>query len=72
MKQYYFNLHISYLEFERVYRGSARSVIAVDDKGTRVQIPALRFLSFLNASGISGRFVLSTDNQNKFISLQKI
>ncbi len=71
MKQYYFNLHISYQEFERVYRGSARAVLAVDDQGRRIQIPALRFMPFLNSGGISGRFVLSTDNNNKFLSLQK-
>ncbi|WP_083481452.1 DUF2835 domain-containing protein [Agarivorans gilvus] len=72
MKQYYFNLHISYQEFERVYRGTARSVLAVDNQGRRIQIPALRFLPFLTSVGISGRFVLSTDNNNKFLSLQKI
>ncbi|GDY25770.1 hypothetical protein AHAT_16600 [Agarivorans sp. Toyoura001] len=72
MKQYIFNLHISYLEFERVYKGSARSVIATDQTGKRIQIPALRFLPFLNSGGVSGRFVLSTNNENKFLSLQKI
>ncbi|BEU03085.1 hypothetical protein OAG1_18850 [Agarivorans sp. OAG1] len=72
MKQYFFNIHISYQEFERVYRGTARSIIATDSNGMRIQIPALRFLPFLDRSGINGRFVLSTDSNNKFLSLQKV
>ncbi len=71
MKQYYFNVSISYQEFERVYRGGARSVLVTDHTGKRIQIPALRFLPFLEPAGIVGRFVLTTDEQNKFVSLTK-
>lgn len=71
MKLYYFQLAFSYREFLPYYQGkvSVVSVLTVD--GIRVQFPAMHLRTYLTASGISGHFCLTTEN-NKFKSLKKI
>jgi hypothetical protein len=67
-----FSLHISHDEFLRVYQGRARYVIVTDDTGRRVQLPASRFLPFVSTLGVRGRFRLITDDDHKFVSLERL
>ncbi|RKF20204.1 DUF2835 family protein [Alginatibacterium sediminis] len=71
MTQYYFSIFVSYREFLKVYRGQVSSIVVYEEGGLRVQIPAMRFLPFVTAAGIEGRFRLTLDN-NKFVELIKI
>ncbi|CAG9001316.1 MAG: hypothetical protein CENE_03334 [Candidatus Celerinatantimonas neptuna] len=72
MKQYFFNIHIYYDDFLRVYQGNAKNVVIKCDEGLIIQLPAHHFLPYVTQIGIRGRFILTTDNFNKFISLEKI
>ena len=72
MKHYRFAIFISAYEFEQVYQGAARNIVVTAHNGLRVQIPALRFLPFVSKEGVRGQFELCVDQQNKFVSLQRL
>ncbi|ODQ00796.1 MULTISPECIES: DUF2835 domain-containing protein [Salinivibrio] len=69
---YRFNVNISYSEYQLYYSGAASSVVVTTDKGLRLQIPAARFRPYLSQLGIRGRFKLTTDEENRFRSLERI
>ncbi len=71
MQNYYFYLSISYQAYLQHYSGAAANVLVVTDNGLRLQLPANRFRPFLTHAGISGRFCLTVDTDNKFVSLQR-
>jgi hypothetical protein len=65
-------INISADTFLAWYRGSARAVIARADTGESVQFPASALQQFVQAEGVHGRFVLTFDDQFKFVSLERI
>ncbi|RUO81294.1 DUF2835 domain-containing protein [Idiomarina tyrosinivorans] len=70
---YYFNLSMSYQTFIDVYySGKAQSLMVTSDNGTRLSIPAGRFIPLVNAAGLNGRFKLVVDEKAKFQSLEQI
>ncbi|GAA5217815.1 DUF2835 domain-containing protein [Corallincola platygyrae] len=69
MAKYYFNMRLSFHEFQALYKGQASTVLVTDSYGRRIQIPATRFRPFLSQKGIEGRFELETDQENRFVSL---
>ncbi|MEA3545750.1 MAG: DUF2835 domain-containing protein [Thermodesulfobacteriota bacterium] len=71
-QHYYFRLQISQQQFLRYYQGSARSVQVVSECGKRLHFPAVRLRPFLSHTGISGRFLLTIDSNNRFIDLQQL
>jgi hypothetical protein len=71
MKQYAFHLRITSEQYLDYYRGSARSVIALATSGQKVQFPASLLQRYVSQDGIHGHFVLSCDDNNKCIELQK-
>ena len=71
MNRYVFQLHISSEAYLDYYRGAARSVIARCLSGQTVQFPASLLQGFVTMDGIHGRFVLTCDENNKCISLQR-
>ncbi len=66
------SLHISADEYIAYYQGVASAVVATAEDGRTVRFPANLLQPFLTHQGISGRFVLSFDNNNKFKALKKI
>ncbi|MFC5077646.1 DUF2835 domain-containing protein [Vibrio thalassae] len=72
MKQYYFNLNISYHDYLAHYTGYAFSILVVTDERLKLQVPASRFRPFLTQLGLRGRFRLITDQNNKFIRLESL
>ena len=40
--------------------------------GTRVAIPAGRFIKFIDSQGIRGRFCLQVDENQKFVDLRRV
>ncbi|MCE0492557.1 DUF2835 domain-containing protein [Vibrio salinus] len=72
MKHYYFSVYISYLEFQRLYTGSASVVVVTTEDGLKLQLPAIKLRPYLSQLGIRGRFRLTADNNNKFIELQPV
>ncbi|MDN2481138.1 DUF2835 domain-containing protein [Vibrio agarivorans] len=72
MNQYYFNLNISYQSFLQHYSGAASNVVVSTSTGMRIQLPAARFRPFLTQIGVKGQFRLITDQNNKFIKLERL
>jgi len=66
-----FQLHIASEEFTRYYRGEAKEVIVRTEIGLTLSLPASAFQPFVLHSGISGRFIVQFDENNKLIRLQR-
>ena len=71
-KHYNFRLNISADQYLRYYQGAASSVQVLSECGNRLRFPASRLRPFLTRSGISGRFRISVDEQQRFIGLEKL
>jgi len=72
VKQYEFNLSISPERYLDYYRGTVRHVVARCVTGQTVQFPASLLQKFVSSAGISGKFCLTCDENNKCLDLQKI
>jgi len=70
-QQFRFSIRISQEEFIRHYQGSANAVQVLSECGRRLRFPASRLRPFLTHSGISGRFLLTVDADNRFLDLKK-
>lgn len=71
MNRYVFQLHITSAAYLDYYRGTARHVVARSVTGQNVQFPASLLQSFITIEGIHGVFVLTVDENNKCVSLQR-
>ena len=54
------------------YEGSVRNVVARSEDGLTVQFPASVLQRFVSAEGIHGDFLLTYDDDNKFVSIEKV
>ncbi|WP_082305715.1 MULTISPECIES: DUF2835 family protein [unclassified Pseudoalteromonas] len=72
MKQFLFNLDLSYEQCEQIYSGHIKSIQVTSHSGKSIRIPALRFRSFITPVGIKQKFKLKLSDSNQFISLEKI
>ena len=71
MNRYEFQLHISSEAYLDYYRGTILHVIAQCATGQTVQFPASLLQRFVTTEGIQGSFVLTCDENNKCIGLQR-
>lgn len=72
-RQFTFALVFSPSELERrYYKDRVDNILVMTEQGLRVQLPLRRLVPFITSVGIRGRFLLTLDQQNRFISLQKI
>lgn len=67
-----FSLQLSADEYQRYYRGSAHNIIVMSHQGVSVKFPASSVRSFVTAGGVQGDFIITMDNNNKFVSLKQI
>lgn len=72
MNKYYFNLNIKYQSFVAHYSGAASQVMVVTHNGLKLQLPAVKFRSFLTHQGVVGSFCLETDSNNKFVKIERL
>ena len=72
VKKLHFRLHLNYDEFRAYYQGSASNVRLMSEEGLSIVFPASHLASFLKHDGVHGRFEISSDQNNKFISLDCI
>lgn len=70
-KKFRFSIQLSQQQFLRYYQGSASSVQVFSECGQRLRFPAARLRPFMTHNGISGRFILTVDAENRFINLKK-
>lgn len=68
----FFQLEISADEYLRYYNGTAKYVVTKSIDGRKVRFPVNILQSYITHDGISGRFSLKYDENNKFVSIQKI
>lgn len=69
-RHYYFRLNIPQDRFLHYYQGSANSVQVISECGKSLRFPATRLRPLLTQRGVRGRFCLTVDANNRFISLQ--
>jgi len=67
-----FHLYIEYDEYLRYYQGTASNVRLQADNGQIVVFPANRLQPFIRHDGIQGYFEMTFDENQKFISLQRL
>lgn len=67
-----FQLEISADEYVRYYKGTAKTVVTQSIDGKKVQFPVNILQSYITHNGISGMFSLKYDENNKYVSIQKI
>ncbi len=72
MHRYEFHLSIPPGKLLQYYRGETRSVIARASDGRNIQFPANLLVKHVSHDGVVGRFVLTTDANNKAIDLQRL
>ncbi len=72
MKQVVISLAITAEEFQRLYQGAARDVVALDDQRRRIRFPANILVPFVTHSGVRGRFRINFGDDNRFHSIEQI
>jgi hypothetical protein len=68
-REFTVQLDISAAAYESLYRGDARTVVAHDARGRRIQFPAAALRPFVTHAGISGVFVIRVDARNKLVDI---
>lgn len=66
------NLVISAEEFQRLYQGAVRDVLATASDGRRVRFPAMILRPFVTREGIRGRFEIVFDDNNRFQTVNRL
>lgn len=59
-------------EYQRLYQGAVRDVLARSADGRRVRFPAAILRPYVTHSGIQGCFRILFDEDNRFRSIEKI
>lgn len=72
MLLYRFNVNVSYDEFMLVYQGAAKNIVVREFGGKTISLPAGKFISFIDHSGLHGCFELQLTSNGKFIALNKL
>jgi len=72
MSRYEFHLHISSDAYLDYYRGTVHHVIVRCASGQTVQFPASLLQRFVTTEGIHGTFVLTCDQHNKCVGLERL
>ncbi len=72
MKQIAVSLYLSTKQVEEYYRGKARYVVVEAVDGRIVQLPIKVLHSFILEDGINGDFLVTTDDNYKFVSIDRL
>ena len=67
-----FGLSVDYEDYLEYYQGVARNVRLRADNGQIILFPASRLQPFLTHTGVHGRFLITFDEHNKFVSLERL
>jgi hypothetical protein len=71
MNRYEFQLQIPPEKYVDYYRGKIRQVVVRSSTGQTVQFPASLLQQFVAPDGIRGAFVLTSDDNNKIVGLER-
>jgi len=71
MQRFEFHLRITPEKYLDYYRGRAKQVIVQCSTGQNIQFPASQLQKFVTPEGIRGDFVLTCDENNRCVSLER-
>lgn len=66
------NLSIPADEYQRLYQGVVRDVLARSVDGRRIRFPAAILRPYVTHTGISGRFQIAFDEHNRFQTIKRL
>ncbi|QEI12612.1 DUF2835 domain-containing protein [Cellvibrio japonicus] len=72
MKSIDVHLSISAEEFQHLYQGSVRDVLAIADDGRRIRFPAAILRPYVLHDGIRGWFRIHFDEHHRFKSIERM
>ena len=72
MKTYEFTADFDADQIRLIYSGAARNIMVTTSEGLRIELPAMRFRNFVTKDGLHGSFRLTTDDQNRFVDLERL
>jgi hypothetical protein len=72
MTNFEFNLALSAEQTSSIYEGRARYILVESEQGLKLQLPAANFRTYVSADGITGRFSVAIDANNKIQALRKL
>lgn len=72
LKSVIVHLSISAEEFQRLYQGSVKEVVARSQDGRRIRFPATILRPFVLHNGINGAFQINFDESNRFQSVERL
>lgn len=72
MQRIRFSMNLSADEYLHFYRGQAKAVSILADDGRRIEIPAASFRKFVTQDGVTGRFEMLLDSNNKLLRIERI
>lgn len=72
MPRYELTLHLDADRWRAFYEGRVRQVQARDDAGRWLRFDARHLRPYTSHDGVHGRFRLTTDDEHRFQSLEKI
>lgn len=65
-------LSLSADQMLKLYEGSARDVVALDDDGQTVRFPAAILRPYVTHSGVQGRFRIRFDAAGRFAGIERL
>ena len=72
MKQFTFRLSLSHDEIMLMYQGHVRRLVVGTEQGLTIEIGLEKIRPFVAHSGVYGYFRLKTQDDYRFISLERI
>ncbi|NDV91275.1 DUF2835 family protein [Alteromonas sp. 345S023] len=69
---YYFSINASYIECETLYSPHHSDVVMTAENGLKIQVPAVRLRPFVTPEGLSGRFRMTVDQNNKILAFERL
>lgn len=70
--RYTFRLSLSGEQLLALYRGTAQRLSVMSEQGLRIELPIHHLRRFVGHGGIYGRFRLTTDENHRFIDLERL
>lgn len=72
VKQFTFHLALSQEEIMLIYRGHARRLVVRSEQGLTLELAVEKIRPFVAYNGVYGYFCLKTQDDYRFISLERI
>ncbi|PJG58651.1 DUF2835 family protein [Aeromonas cavernicola] len=72
MKQFTFRLSLSSEEIMLMYQGHVRRLVVRCEQGLTLELALEKLRPFISISGVHGYFRLNTQDDHRFVSLERI